>query len=266
MKRTLLVLVVLVGTSSGVSIASSITPQSLTQENATEYPPGLSAEGVTDPLALADAHRDALSNASYAMTTTTTFQRPNGSILSEAITRRRVARGGSSFSVVNARSQANDTRPLGIGHVELAVWANETESVSARRSDAAGPTYRQHSRDDAPLEPDEQWGLVYSAMDATNTTVVNRFERNDTSLFRVVSTAQPGQGSVFASRSNYSLVAVVDSQGVVRTLQLTYWSSFDGEPAIVSRTIQVSNLGNTTVERPPWYQQAMTDESENETA
>lgn len=262
MKRILLVLLVLVGTSSVTAVGSTSDPSALARENATAYPPGLSAQGVADPLALADAHRDALSNVSYTMTSTTTFQRPNGSIRSQSVTTTRVAPGASSFSVVTAQTEWNASRPLGVGSHELATWANETTSVTAHRFSDGEVTYRHGSRDDAPFEPDAQWGLLYSAFDATNTTVVNQFERNETTLFRVVSTAQPGPDSAFAGRSNYSLVAVVDSRGIVRTLQLTYRTTFDGDPAIVSRTMHVSNLGDATVERPSWYDAAVGNESE----
>lgn len=265
MNRTLLALLVIVVTSSGATVTATSSSQPPAQANASEYPPGLSPEGVADPLALADAHRAGLANVSYTMTTATTFQRPNGTILSESVTTTRVTPDASSFVVVNARTAWNDSQPLGVGTTELAVWANETDAVTARRTSEGAATYRRLPREDAPLEPDAEWSLLYSAFDATNTSVVNEYERGATTLFRVVSTAQPGPTSTYGARSNYSLVAVVDSQGVVRTLQSTYRTTFDGAPVIVSRTMHVSNLGNTTVDRPTWYGQATGNDAENAT-
>lgn len=253
--------------ASARGVAAEPTAEPVSAVNQTdEYPPGVSSEGVTDPLALADAHRDALANVSYTMTTTFTFQRPNGSILSQGTSTSQVAAGSSSYYAVSAQTEWNDTRPLGVGGYELAAWANETDAVTARQFYDEEPTYRQTTRADAPMKPDTEWGQIYAALSATNTTVASQFEDDGTTLYRVVSTDQPGENSPYSGREVYSFVAVVDSQGVVRTMQVTYRTTFRDEPAIVSRTIHVTNLGNTTVERPDWYGKAAGNESDTESA
>ncbi|NEU58154.1 hypothetical protein [Halorussus sp. MSC15.2] len=272
MKRTFLVLLVLGIVSSAPLVSSVATvtsgasqPQSFAQDNATEYPPGLSADGVTDPLALADAHREALRNTSYTVATSYAFRRPNGTVLSQGITTTRVSSGGESFFAVTSQTQSNATRPLGFGRYKLATWANETRAVTARQVRGGEPTYREVSRERAPFEPDTQWELLYSAFAATNTTVVERFERDGTTLFRVVSTEQPGTELAPMYGGSYSFVAIVDSQGIVRTLQQTYQTTFEDRSAVVSRTIRLTRLGNTTVERPDWYEKAVANGTANET-
>lgn len=267
MNRALLVLLVL-GVVSSAPIAQSSQPstaasasQSLVQENATEYPPGVSAAGVTDPLALADAHQSTLENTSYTLATTVTYRRPNGSLAARSTGTTRVAPGASSYYVVSSRTQRNATRPLGVGTYQVAVWANETDAVMASYPADAGPTYQQYSRVRAPSDPTTQWELLYGAFAATNTTVVERFEDDGTTLFRIVSTGRPGPESAYPTRSRHGFAAVVDSQGVVRTFQQTYRTTFDDRPAVVSRTVRVTQLGNTTVERPEWYEQAVANES-----
>lgn len=272
MNRTVLVLLVLgvVTSAQLVSPVATVTsgasqPESFAQDNATEYPPGLSADGVTDPLALADAHRAALQNTSYTVATTYAFRRPNGTVLSQGLTTTRVAPGGKSYHAVTSQTQSNDTRPLGIGRYELAAWANETRAVTVRQVRGGEPTYREVSRERAPFEPDTQWELLYSAFAATNTTVVERFERDGTTLFRVVSTEQPGPGLASVYGGSYSFVATVDTQGVVRTFQQTYRTTFEDRPAVVSRTVRLTRLGNTSVERPDWYGKAVANGTTNET-
>lgn len=264
MKRTLFVLFV-AAVVAGVPPVSSVTlgtsgTVAHAQENAAEYPPGLSPEGVTDPLALADAHRDALRNASYTATTVHAIRRPNGSLLSQGTTTSRVASGGASYYTVTTQSQANATRPLGIVRFELGVWANETSAVLARQVADRDPTYRQVTRERAPFDPDANWELLYSAFGATDTTVVEESERDGTTLFRVVSTGRKAE-SAYPNHVRYSFVAVVDSQGVVRSFQQTYRTTFDEGPAVVTRTVQVTAVGNTTVEKPEWYGKAVANES-----
>ncbi|UPV76570.1 hypothetical protein M0R89_18735 (plasmid) [Halorussus limi] len=272
MKRTFLVPFVLLVVCSA-PLASSVAtvtsgasqPQSFAQGNATAYPPGLSADGVTDPLALADAHREALANASYTLATSYAFRRPNGTVLSQGVTTTRVAPGGRPYYAVTSQTQRNATRPLGIARYELATWANETRAVTARQVRGGEPTYREVNRERAPFDPNAQWELLYSAFAATNTTVVERFERDGTTLFRVVSTEQPGPELASLYGGSYSLVAVVDSRGIVRTLQQTYRTTVEGRSTVVSRTVHLTRIGNTTVERPDWYEKAVANGTTNGT-
>ncbi|NHN61471.1 MULTISPECIES: hypothetical protein [Halorussus] len=287
MKRTLLVLLVALGASGAVSTAwvapvssgsttGSMTPDSpvasapqgttTAQENATEYPPGLSAEGVTDPLAFADAHRATLRNTSYTVTATYTMQRPNGTVITHTVTATRVAPGGSSYYAVLSASRSNESRTPGLAGYDIAVWANETVAVTARQDGDGDPTYRRTTRDRAPFQVDRQWELLYSAVGTTDTAVVQRFERGETTLFQVASTGRSGSPSAHHHRSRYGFVAVVDADGVVRSFQQRYRTTFRDRPAVVSRTVQVTAVGNTTVERPDWYGQAVANATETTTA
>lgn len=270
MKRTLVVLLAVGVLWSAVPFApsgsptsgpSAATSPSLAQESGPAYPPGLSAAGVTDPLALVDAHRDALNDTSYALSSSVTYRRPNGSLLSSSVTTTRVAPGGASFYALSSQTNRAPAGPLGVGHTELAVWANETAAVRAVDTGNATPDYRRVARERAPFEPTGQWELLYSAFAATNTTVVERFEAEDgTTLFRVASTGVR-EASAYPTRARFGFVAVVDERGVVRTFQQSYRTTFRERPAVVSRTIQVTALGNVTVERPEWFEQAMANES-----
>lgn len=277
MKRTLLVLLVALGASGAAPAAwvapgssaptnGSMTPDppgaspsqatTTAQENETEYPPGLSDEGVTDPLAFADAHRGTLWNTSYTVTATYTVQRPNGTIVSHTLTTTRVGPGGSPYYAVSSASRSNESRAPGLTGYDIAVWANETVAVTARDTGDGEVVYRQTRRDRAPFRVDRQWELLYSAVGTTDTAILQRFERGETTLFRVASTGRTGSESASLQRSRYGFVAVVDAEGVVRSFQQRYRTTFRDRPAVVSRTVQVTAIGNTTVERPDWYERA----------
>lgn len=265
MKRTLAVGMVVLGLLGAAVPASSalVQPTALAQETA-EFPPGLSEEGVTDPLALVSAHRQTLENTSYVVSTTTTYRRPNGTLLAQSTTAVRVAPGAESYYATTSQTGANETRPLGIEHYDIEVWANETHAVAARHFPDAEPTYRQTSRSDAVMEPTSQWELLYAVFGSTETAVVGQLERDGTTLFRVVSTPATDDANATgpASELRYEFSALVDSQGVVHSIQMTQRTDIEDRPAIVSRTVHVSEIGNTTVERPSWFEQAMQNETE----
>lgn len=264
MKRTLVVWIVVLGLLGAAVPASSAFVQSpVTAQETAELPPGLSEEGVTDPLALVSAHRQTLENTSYVVSTTTTYRRPNGTLLAQSATAIRVAPGAESYYATTTQTVENETRPLGVEHYDIEVWANETRAVTARHFADDDPTYRQTARSDAVMEPTSQWELLYAVFGSTETDVVGQLERDGTTLFRVVSTPATDDLNATgpASELRYEFTALVDSQGVVHSVQMSQRTDIEDEPAIVSRTVHVTEIGNTTVERPEWFEQAMQNET-----
>jgi hypothetical protein len=52
--------------------------------------------------------------------------------------------------------------------------------------------------------------------------------------------------------------AIVDATGVIRVLRLRFpLAAADGQRVSVVHTIRSSAIGSTTVERPPWYEEAV---------
>lgn len=111
------------------------------------------------------------------------------------------------------------------------------------------------------LRPDREWESFYVALSDVNTTVTDRWERDDTTMYRVVSASQPDPDSALADGGAYSVAAVVDEDGAVRTFQESRRTTFDGEPAMYTRTVHMTRMGNTTVEEPAWYRQAVENET-----
>lgn len=228
------------------------------QANGTEFPPGLNESGVTDPLALVERHRATLRDTSYTTSTSITFRRPNGTLVSETDTTARVAPGGESFYVTSTGSETNATRPLGVDHYRIEAWANETDAVVADTFRGEDPQFRQVAREDAPLSPDANWELLYSAFGTVETELVGTVERDGETLYKVAS-ASPTDEAVPGEAPDFS--ALVGADGVVHSFQMTQRSTMDGEPVIVSRTMWITQVGATTVERPDWYDRAIENES-----
>lgn len=285
MKRTLLVAVVVLGWVGGAAltpaagaaesaaaakstaaveptvVAEPADPDSVAtaagspvQANETEFPPGLSEEGVTDPLALAEAHQQALDNESYTMSTTFAYRTLNGTVLGQGATATRVAPGGESYYSVTSQRNENASETLEGDTYDIEVWANETGAAVARNVPDSEITYELQDRSNAPMSPNSQWETLYSAFATTNTTLVGEVERDGTTLYKIASTS-PTDEAVAGQTSDFT--ALVDADGVVRSFQMTQRTTIDDEQATFTTTFHVTQIGNTTVEQPDWYDQAV---------
>lgn len=271
MKRTLLIALVVFGWVGGAALASTTAanPATAGAEETTDsataqddLPPGVTEAGVTDPLALVDAHRQALQNTSYTLSTAFTCRQRDGTVFDRGTYTAAVAPGAESYYATASSTSENDTESFGADYHDVAVWANETDAAVARDRAGDAPTYEHASRDDAPLSPGTQWELLYSAFDTTDTAVVGQIERNGTTLYKIASTSSPDASSPYAGNL-YDFTALVDSEGVVHSFHLTHETTIDDQRVIVSRTTQLVQIGNTTVERPSWYQRTVENETED---
>lgn len=279
MERTLLIAVVVLGFAAGtvapVTTAGAATePDAMaadelaSQADDPALPPGLNESGVIDAMALLDAHRATLENTSYTTTVTSAVRNPNGTLLRGATTTYRVASGGDSYlatttqvsaTVTGTQVSANATDSLGVDRVRLEVWANATDAVVARAGPGNLTRFRQAERASAPMSPTTGWGRLYGALGTMDTEYVGSVERDGTTLHRVVTTT-PTDEAASGLASNFT--ALVDEDGVVRAFQATERRTVEGEEVLVTRTIRVTRLGDTTVERPVWYDRAVENESE----
>lgn len=244
--------------------ASATTPTRTPVETATESPeqfaPGLTEAGVTDARALAGAHGDRLRNTSYTVVAVRTTWNENRSIHWTADSHARVGAGGSPVQFVwNTSGSPPDSSTL---RADVAIWHSDTHSFT-RFVDRNGTANYSHSapqRDMLGSTPGSGTS-IHSLLGAVNTTAVERIDAGDGTLYRVVSTSQPHSALFDRSRSNYSLSALIDSSGLVHRYRVSYDVHEDGRTRHVTRTWRLSDVGSTTVEKPPWL-----DEARNATA
>lgn len=252
----LVVAVVGVGLASAGGQAGTESPTN----NTSELAPGLTADGVTDPFALSRAHQGVLRNTSYTVAGATTHRYANGTLISQWSNT--VAVDGEASSHVSRETVRNASETLGVSHRERAIWSNGSVALAAERFAGGDVEYsRMDGRDCACGKSSTQWELVYAVFEAANTTVAGEVERDGTTLYRVVAT-EVRADSRYAETGPFTLEALVDSRGVVRSLQVTYSVTYLGDPAVVTQDVRVTEIGNTTVERPSWYEHAV----ENTTA
>ena len=225
--------------------------------------PGLTGQGVTDPFALGEAHASALDDTSYVLREDFSVEYANGTVYNRGTTHARLAANDSRYYV---RQNASGLL-FGGGAFARAIWSNgervlvadmangstsydsprnvEGESVPPREALTIDPTKRQQ---------------LYAYLGSVETRVTRTETQNGTMLYRVESTEVTNPAAFenqWTDPRNLSLVAFVDSRGLVHGFRLDYGAALNGTPVDVHREIRYTNLGNTTVERPPWYDEAI---------
>lgn len=252
--------------------ARTVTPAAVPTDEPTPTPvprlaPGLTERGVTDAFALGEAHASVLGNASYTLNGNFSVEYANGTAYNRGTTDARLAANSNRYYV---RQNASGLL-FGGGAFARAIWSNgervlvadtandstsyesprnvEGESVPPREALSIDPTKRQQ---------------LYAYLGSVESRVTGIETRNGTTIHRVESTnvTNPAAFEIqWTDPRDLSLVAFVDSRGLVHEYRLDYTASLDGTPVEIHRHVRYTKLGNTTVERPPWYGEAIANVS-----
>lgn len=223
--------------------------------------PGLMGTGVTDAFALRLAHSSVLDNTSYTFYSNTTVRHANGTVFN------RIA--------IRVQSTANHSRyfftqngsPVAIsGWRGFSLWfAGERVLVTqTNESDTSYSIPRSADGEPVPLHELSFFSTnsagVGTLFSSVETRVANRKQRNGTTVYRVVATNVTNPAAFerrWQNPRNLTLVAFVDSRGLVRAYRLDYTATLSNSTVRISRQVRYTNIGTTTVERPPWYEQAI---------
>ncbi|WP_228842422.1 hypothetical protein [Halococcus agarilyticus] len=176
----------------------------------------------------------------YDHDTIRTQHAANGSPIYKTVnTSGRSAYGPGDFSV-----WSNGQRVL------VARTSNDTTSYAARRRGY----FRRGTHDE----------FVAGPLSSVETRVVARGQRNGRDVYRVVATEVTNPAmfeSLWRNPRNVTLRAVIDSRGLVREYRLRYGATLNGVPVRVHDRVRYTDLGNTIVERPAWYDEAIANVS-----
>jgi hypothetical protein len=227
-----------------------------TAAGATEPPPGLAADGVTDVSALVGAHTAALSATSFTVETTRTTRSPNGSYEVVANATWRVVPGDPVRGAYSRTVATSGDVPDRMGRLPDAVAAYREGDVTYRRV-----------RNDT--------GTHYRRADLLNTSVrlnpalqrrsIARLGERDPTSVTVEPVTRDGRRRYLVSarlngtrfRSNATLRLLVTPEGVVREVRTTSTVEFRSGTREVTRTTRITDVGSTTVDRPEWYATAV---------
>ena len=224
-----------------------------TTRAAEQLAPGLTANGVTDALALANAHRDVLTNAPFVKhasiereaANTSTFRRTTLRYANESHWLWNITANGMSLA-------------LGTTNGTFVSYADGEKVVYMLR---AGGSVRYNvrrisMRADAPPVPPKQVlpesvyarDLLYTLFGNADVTV----EDTQGPAYKLTGTAEElvvhGE-----TATNVEFTANVTDDGLVRTLDLTYQQG----NASVQRSMTFETTTGDPVERPDWYEKAV---------
>jgi hypothetical protein len=250
----------------GETPAPTVTPAPVPTDEPTPTPvpqlaPGLTGEGVVDAFALAEAHSSVLDNTSYTRYVNSTVRYVNGTVYNQFTSRAQYAANDSRFYTMQ-----NGFGVAVRGSGGLSRWSNgERVIVAETRNNSTSYTVRRNVNGE-PIPPQElSFGTneeqIASIFSSVETRIAGRMTRNGTTLYRVVATNVTNRGAfgnaMWQSPRNITLRALISSQGFVREYRLNYTATLDNSTVRVHRRVRYTALGNTTVERPPWYDEAI---------
>lgn len=216
----------------------------------TAFPPGLTADGVTNASALVDAHQEVLADTAHAYTRAVRVTHPNGT---------RVANWTQSFTfgaddrtayVVQTAASTTDAISRA-DHYE--VWTNRSVTVGSYRNH--GDT--QYLRVSFPyfFAVENRLRSVFLALDTTLD------EQSLGAPFTVHATAVVRPDLVASTRAladprNVTFTAAVTRNGGVQSYDLTYDATLDGQPVHVVERYELTDV-DVDVPKPDWVDEAI---------
>lgn len=260
------------GGSDGVETVTPV-PEVTPEER---YPPGVSERGVTDAEFLASVHSDQLAERSFTLTSVRTV---NGS---DATTRSglhiRVAYDGNdSYHAWAATAGPDGPVFLGEPPASAEFWSdgetylrkltreNETRYDRLRpgRQRVPGPRYWTRT-----AAFGDRGGSAIRTYQQVLSSFVFEVERgatvDGTPTYRLVSVDRTDDAfapSEMTAVRNASAELTVTSRGFIRSAELRYEGTVDGERVVVDRRIEYERVGETTVGRPAWDDRALNQTS-----
>ena len=264
----LIVIVVLAGCAgAGSSEQTTAAPdtkpttQPTTTANETaRLPPGVTPNGIEDPSALVEAHRQTLDDTSFTLVEER-VTRVNGTIVARSTVRVQFAQspqrylfnGTSTVTSVSADDGVQFTR---------SIWSNETMTVQKVEFHDGTVQYevdppRGGLLRDSPTGGDRLYALFRGA----NSTVESTLERNGTTLYKIISTGQASTAIATENASNVTLTAYVAPSGVIHEYTVAYSTTWNGHHAQMTEQRRYVEIGTTAVRPPVWVTRATINET-----
>jgi hypothetical protein len=230
------------------------------------FAPGLTRQGVVDPIALGRAHEAVLSNTSYTVLSKRTVRYTNGTVRMRETTTTQVVTPAERYYMI--REQSSETiDDVNYTSIKEAHWSDGTRVLVAK-SQQNNTTYKKYESSDRfyYISVFQRGRRFFDLFYAIDTHIASHTTRNGTTLYRLASTEiiqtdhLPGIGYVYKKPRNFTFHAVIDSRGLVHEYRLAYTVTLtetnQPTPVRIVKTVRYTRIGNTTVERPPWYHKA----------
>ncbi|MFB6310384.1 MAG: hypothetical protein ABEH64_04285, partial [Salinirussus sp.] len=231
--------------------------------------PGITADGVTDPAALAEAHAAASQARSYTMELEDIRRDGSLELRSALALDLSLAADRDYLAVV---STAGPEAPLVLGRppATSVYWSDGEQYYVDHQPDAwAGVssfrplrgwvgTWRYWSHVFAfggriDSAPEDYFRSLFAAVPLR---LVDRHETQDEQRYWLTGQSaepiSPPSELAGSDHRHIEVTAVVDGAGMVRSHDVRYRARFDGDEGSVRRSIAYTSVGETTVDRPAW--------------
>lgn len=240
--------------------------QTTTADSPEQLAPGVTSAGVTDPFALANAHQSRLDASSFTATSSQTKHADNGTLLAR------------STGTLRYESESHWLRLFQSAGPKPAIWGVEQGSLrqyadgeyaysrydrfDGNWSYATAIDVRGTASADSILGDARGREAVYQALAVAETNVTGSYTEDGTAVYHVAGSA-PTATYGGQQVSEYAVSAWVTEDGLVRDLTVTFegpvrtdLQSGATTPGRATLTWVWTNVGDTTVEEPAWYDEA----------
>lgn len=246
-----------------------VTPAPIPRDD--DLAPGVTAEGITAPRLVASAHAATIDDASFLLTASRTVRYANGTLRDRLAVRVALA---ANRTYLASAATAGPAAPVFLGRppANATYWSNG--SVYVRKLTRDGET--TYNEFQPPANGAGTWRywtrtVPFGGRDAfprsfyrqlfasIPTRLVNRTRADGATTYVLVGDHATDTAFAGAIRDVHDLrlVAEIRDDGLVRALTLQYVGEVDGETVRVARTVRYEHVGETTVGRPSWFQNAV---------
>jgi hypothetical protein len=285
MRRGIVVLCLLLAGCSGLGTAPgggggspTVTPVSLdgtaTPTGGDTLAPGLTTEGVTNPLLLARSHARAVESREHSFVHQYRVEWATGSLQGSVDQRVRLDPDGGFAADVTVRGR---TGIVGSRPTVASFWSNGTELVE--RANVTGPDgtvttqylylpreqYASGNGFYNSLRRPKPWLDIYVLFDSADARFAARQagETPNETIYlveatRITDADQLAAATGLSDPRNLTLVGAITDDGAIRGYRLTFDADLDGRPVTVTRDVRY-RFRNVTVERPDWYATAVNE-------
>lgn len=259
----LVLLVVLTAGCNGISSGSSApdrgpygVDEPLESSLATpgENVAGLTEDGFQNDSFVRD-HRERLEEQSYATAQTTTATLPNGTVLLESeVSTLNDRRHNRMLQTERIRGSWNlNTDGSDLEERAIQVWVDEDIETRISRIE-----HENGSVEFVPGPARYSRATVYSVVSPLRDAAELEIERETYAdgRYTVVTGTEPAADSVFLDDEPFSARAFIRDDGVIRYAAVNATIRRDGERVAINQDYLVEDIGEVSVERPDWYEEA----------
>jgi hypothetical protein len=230
------------------------------------YPPGVAADGV-DVTTLATAHDRALREVNSTVRFRRTIVAANGTVVS---TRRSVTESAGDRLGFDYVQNGSPPGADGSAIRAFAFWTNG--SVTAlRTADGSGVSYQTVSGQPPAVAStdDSGEGLLFAALDGTNVQLAETIAVDGERLYVLSAHHDRLNRSGRRPMENFSAVAYVTDDGVVREYEVRYTATYgSGDDRVTARTVERFRVtvDDTAAAPPAWVDDARGAGTENQSS